>query len=288
MVPCVPQRLVSLVPSITETLYHFGWGAQLVGITNYCTEPATEVTSKPTIGGTKNPDLRAILALQPDLVFAVAEENRHPDIAWLEAAGIPVYVFEPQSVRAGIDLLWRVAELLDCRAEVAAQIQAIEQDYTDTIAKVARRPRVRVFCPIWKNPYMTINDHTYVHDILTTCGGDNIFAQRQRRFPLAADVGQVAEGSSARYTERDRRYPRISLDEMAALRPEVIVLPDEPYAFSAADFIDFLDYPEVPAVHNQRIYLIDGKMVSWYGPRIGQSLRALETLLAPMLDVNVG
>ena len=179
----------------------------------------------------------------------------------------------------GIDLLWRVADLVDCRSEVTGQMQAIEQDYAETVALVARHQRVRVFCPIWKDPYMTINEDTYVHDVLQVCGGDNIFAHRQRRFPLAADLGQQPEATGERSMERDRRYPRITLEEMATLRPEVVLLPDEPYVFSAADMADFTPFPEVPAVRDGRIFLIDGKMVSWYGPRIGHSLRTLRALL---------
>jgi ABC-type Fe3+-hydroxamate transport system substrate-binding protein len=280
-IPHAPQRLVSLVPSLTEVLFSFGRGAQVVGITDYCTEPAAGVTGKTTIGGPKNPDIVAILALQPHLVLAVAEENQRQDVEQLTAAGVPVYVFEPHTVRDGIDLLWRVADLLDCRPDVAAQLQAIEQDYAETLALVASRQRVRVFCPIWKDPYMTINAETYVHDTLRVCGGDNIFARRQRRFPLAADLGRHPEATGERYKERDRRYPHITLSEMAALAPEVILLPDEPYVFSTADIADFTPFPEVPAVHDRRIYLIDGKMVSWYGPRIGHSLRTLRDLLTP-------
>ena len=274
-----PQRLVSLVPSITEVLFNFGRGQQVVGITDYCTEPAAAVATKTKIGGTKNPDIAAILALRSDLVFAVAEENRRQDVEQLAAAGVSVYVFAPRTVRDGIDLLWRVADLLDCRSEVTGQMQAIEQDYAETIALVERHQRVRVFCPIWKDPYMSINEDTYVHDVLRVCGGDNIFAHRQRRFPLAADLGQQPETTDARSTERDRRYPRITLEEMAALRPEVVLLPDEPYLFSQADMADFTPFPEVPAVRDRRIFLIDGKMVSWYGPRIGHSLRTLRALL---------
>ena len=278
-IPHTPQRLVSLVPSITEVLFSFGCGPQVVGITDYCMEPAAAVAAKTKIGGTKNPDIAAILALRPELVFAVAEENRRQDVEQLAAAGVAVYVFAPRTVRDGIDLLWRVADLVDCRSEVAGQIQAIEQDYAETVALVARHQRVRVFCPIWKDPYMTINEDTYVHDVLQVCGGENIFAHRQRRFPLAADLGQRPEAMSERSTERDRRYPRVTLEEMATLRPEVVLLPDEPYAFSAADMADFTPFPEVPAVRDGRIFLIDGKMVSWYGPRIGRSLRTLRTLL---------
>lgn len=279
-IPHSPERLVSLVPSITEVLFHFAWGPRLVGITEYCTEPASAVAQKTTIGGTKNPDVAGILALQPQLVFAVAEENRRHDVEQLEAAGIPVYVFEPYTVHDGIDLLWRIAEILDCGRDIASFIQEIEQDYAETQTLVARRKPVRVFCPIWKDPYMTINEGTYVHDTLRVCGGENVFAQRQRRFPLAADLGHQSE-AMGHDTDRDRRYPRVTLDEMSALRPEVILLPDEPYAFTEADIADFTPYAEVPAVRQGRIHLIDGKMVSWYGPRIGRSLRTLRDILEP-------
>jgi ABC-type Fe3+-hydroxamate transport system substrate-binding protein len=278
-IPHAPQRLVSLVPSITEALFCFGRGPQVVGITDYCTEPAAAVATKTKVGGTKNPDIATILTLRPQLVLAVAEENRRQDVEQLAAAGVAVYVFAPRTVRDGIDLLWRVADLVDCRSEVTGQMQAIEQAYAETVALVAHRQRVRVFCPIWKDPYMTINADTYVHDVLWVCGGENIFAHRQRRFPLAADLGQQPEATGERSTERDRRYPRITLAEMAALRPEVILLPDEPYAFSEADIADFTPFPEVPAVRSGRIWLIDGKMVGWYGPRLGHSLHTLRALL---------
>ncbi|ETW98336.1 MAG: hypothetical protein ETSY1_19130 [Candidatus Entotheonella factor] len=277
----VPQRIVSLVPSITEVLFAFGYGGQVVGITDYCTEPAADVVHKPRIGGTKNPDVPAILDLQPQLVLAVAEENRRHDVEQLETAGVPVYVFEPATVRAGIDLLWRMAELLDCRDAVGPSIEAIEAVYADIRARAASHPPVRVFCPIWKDPYMTIGEGTYVNDMLRVCGGENIFAERQRRFPLAADLGLAPERTGDRDDGRDRRYPRVTLAEMAALRPEVILLPDEPYVFSRADLDDFRPFTEVPAVRHGRMHLMDGKIVSWYGPRIGESLRTLSHLLSP-------
>ena len=276
-----PRRLVSLVPSVTEILFDFGRGEQVAAVTDYCTEPAAEVAGKTTIGGTKNPDVAAILDLRPDLVLAVAEENRRVDVDQLAAAGVPVYVFEPCTVRDGIDLLWRVAELLGCRSEVAGRIEVIERELADTEAIVAAKPPVRIFCPIWKDPYMTINHDTYIHAMLTACGGDNVFADRRRRFPLAADLGRQPEADDQRHAARDRRYPRVSLDEMAAHRPEVILLPDEPYPFSAADLPDFAPFTDVPAVRDGRVHLIDGKIVSWYGPRIGRSLRVLRGLLHP-------
>ena len=279
--PRAPERIVSLVPSLTETLFAFGYGEQVVGITDYCTEPAAEVATKQRIGGTKNPDTPAILALRPHLVLAVAEENRRRDVEQLDASGIPVYVFEPDTVRAGMDMLWRMAALLDCCDAVRPSIEAIEAVYADVRSQVASRPPTRVFCPIWKDPYMTIGEGAYINDMLRVCGGENIFAERRRRFPLAADLGLAPERVDDRDAGRDRRYPRVTLGEMAALQPDVILLPDEPYAFSDVDLDDFRPFANVPAVRRGRIHLIDGKIVSWYGPRIGDSLRALSSLLAP-------
>ena len=278
-IPARPHRLVSLVPSITEVLFHFGYGQDVVGITDYCTEPASEVDHKTRIGGTKNPDIDALLQLRPQLVFAVQEENRRQDIERLDAMHIPVYVFEPRTVRDGIDLLCRIAELLDCLREVQSTLEAIEDTYQQTLKRSASRQPVRVFCPIWKDPYMTINHDTYIHDMLQVCGGDNIFAQRQRRFPLASDLQRQPERQQQRTANRDRRYPRITLDEMAALRPDVILLPDEPYPFTEADRDNFLPFDTIPAVRQQRIYLIDGKVLSWYGTRIGNSLSTLQGIL---------
>lgn len=278
-IPSHPHRLISLVPSLTEVLFHFGRGQEVVGITNYCTEPAQEVIHKTRVGGTKNPDLDAIMQLRPQLVFAVEEENRQQDIEQLDAMHIPVYVFEPRTVRDGIDLLWRMAELLDCQTDVQSTLIEIEDAYQQTLRITSDRQRVRVFCPIWKDPYMTINHDTYVHDMLWVCGGDNIFTHRQRRFPLAADLRQQPERRGKRTAQRDRRYPRIGLDEMAARRPDIILLPDEPYAFTAADRDDFLPFIDVPAVQHQRIFLIDGKVLSWYGTRIGKSLSTLQGYL---------
>jgi hypothetical protein len=116
----------------------------------------------------------------------------------------------------------------------------LESAYERTKALTTRHRKLRLFCAIWKDPWMTSNRNTFIHDmLLETCGGANVFADRERRFPLAADLGQQFERESARAAERVRRYPRISLDVVAGLMPEVILLPGEPYRFFSADRADF-------------------------------------------------
>jgi ABC-type Fe3+-hydroxamate transport system substrate-binding protein len=250
-----PRRIVSLVPSLTESLFALGLGARVVGVTEWCVHPAEEVAKLPKVGGTKLPDLAAILALAPDLVIANREENRRRDIERLEAAGVHVWLTYPRSVAEGAGLL---AEL----AELGASPEARQRVVEPVLAAVAEAARVRpaegvpVFCPIWRDPWMSVGADTYAHDLLVQCGGRNVFA-----------------------APSDRRYPRVTLDEVVAAAPEVVLLPDEPYAFGASDVAELRRLP-LPAARQGRIHVIDGTWVSWYGPRIARALPALRHLLA--------
>jgi ABC-type Fe3+-hydroxamate transport system substrate-binding protein len=250
-----PRRIVSLIPSVTEILFALGVGDAVAGCTIYCTEPAEGVRAKRRVGGEKNPNLEAIRALGADLVLANVEENVREHVDTLRGWGIPVFVTYPRTVRQGIQLVRDLADLIGAGEhgrrladQLVAELDRIEAD-------VARRPRHSVFCPVWRHPYMTINADTYVHDMLRVCGGDNLFA------------------------DRPRRYPEVTLDEVAAARPDVILLPDEPYRFRRAHIADFSAYPDVPAVRAGRIHLVDGKLLSWYGPRIARALEILPELL---------
>lgn len=275
------ERIVSLVPSVTESLFDLGAGDKVVGRTDYCVYPTPEVESIPAVGGTKSPDLARILTLKPDLVIANQEENRPSDVAALQAAGIPVFVSFPRTVRAALDLLWELARLAGVHDQAATRIQALERLYAQTVAWASGVPPVRVFCPIWRDPWMTFNAATYAHDLLATCGAANVFAGRSRRYPLAADLGQAPASAASRYAGRDTRYPRVTLDEVAALAPDLILLPSEPYAFAEADMTAFVAYPAMPAVRDGRILLVDGSLITWHGTRLGRALRQLPRLIQP-------
>jgi ABC-type Fe3+-hydroxamate transport system substrate-binding protein len=274
-----PHRIISLVPSLTEALYAFGLGDRIVAITEYCVEPLALVQSKPTIGGTKNPDVRAILRLEPDLVVANVEENRKADVEALQAHGIAVVICFPQTVANALLTLRALAQVTGAEEQACPILTSIEEAIHETTSLASGRRPIRVFCPIWKDPWMTINRDTFIHDMLATCGGENIFAERERRFPLAVDLGQSSESSSVHTEGRDLRYPRVTLAEMAELRPEVILLPDEPYPFAEGDIHVLEDFRTVPAIRDGRIHLVDGKMVCWYWSRLGESLCALRDLL---------
>jgi ABC-type Fe3+-hydroxamate transport system substrate-binding protein len=251
-----PGRIVSLIPSITEILFAIGAGDRVVGCTIYCTQPPEGVATKVRVGGEKNPKLELIRDLGADLVIANVEENVREHVETLRAWGIPVHVTYPRTVADGIRLVGELGALLEAGPR-ARELEAELRARYDLVraAAAGRRPR-RVFCPIWRKPYMTINRDTYVHDMLAVAGGENVFA------------------------DHAKRYPEITLDEVAASGAEVILLPDEPYRFRHAHQADFAPYPDLPAVRDGRMHLVDGKLLSWYGPRIAEALQVLPPLFA--------
>jgi ABC-type Fe3+-hydroxamate transport system substrate-binding protein len=245
-----PERIVSLVPSLTEALFAFGAGERVVGRTRYCLWPPRAIGKVPTVGGTKKVDVDRVLELEPDLIVAVREENSRENVEKLEGSGVPVFVGAPETVEEAIELLRKLAERVEApRSE--AVLDPIGRVY-DRLRNVTGGTR-RVFVPIWKRPYMSVGSDTYVHDVLETCGGENVC------------------GNST-------RYPIVTLEEVEAAQPEVVLLPDEPYPFCAEDLEEFYEL-DVPAAHADRIHLVDGKLLTWYGPRMSSSLTQLSALL---------
>ena len=247
------RRIVSLVPSLTEALFALGLGERLVAVTDWCVHPAEAVDALPKVGGTKNPSLDRILELEPDLVIANQEENRQRDVERLMARGIAVWVTYPRTVRDAVGLLGELAELGAPPECVDAVLRPIERAVDEAEAQRPPRP-TRFFCPIWKKPWMAVGRDTYADDLLRLCGGENVFADRA-----------------------ERRYPLVETEDIVAAAPEVILLPDEPYAFGPRDAAE-LAALDTPAAG--RIHLVDGTLLSWYGPRIGRAIETIRPLLA--------
>lgn len=276
----VPQRVISLVPSLTESMWDLGFGEALVGITDYCVHPADRLQHVPRLGGTKNPRVDEIISLKPDLVLANMEENTRKVVEALESAGIAVWVTFPQTVRQALDVLWALVGLFRSR-EAALRLETLERTYEWACA-AARGKTVRVFCPIWMNEgapewYMTFNQRTYCHDLLASLGGWNVFAERERRYPLEAEFApHLAEEAAG----RDTRYPRVTLDEVRMAEPEVIFLPDEPFAFNETHkrHIESM-LTQTPAVMQHRVYLVEGSLITWHGTRLSRALQVLPQLL---------
>ncbi len=260
-----PQRIVSLVPSDTYSLVALGAADRIVGRTTYCESP--EVAAVPTIGGTKNVDVDAVIALSPQLVIANQEENTRPALEALAAARIPVLVSLPRTVKQGIAHVARLARILGVHGEGPGRT-LIQRGYQLEGATVTSR---RAFIPIWMDPLMTLNADTFGSDVLASVGVGNVFGDRLRLYPLAADLGKEAPQDAG---QRDVRYPRVTLDEVRSRNPELVILPDEPHAFSAEDEAILRG-----ALPTAQIVRVSGKDLFWYG---AWTLDALDRLAAQL------
>lgn len=249
------RRIVSLVPSMTETICRLGAGRLLVGVTRYCTEPAGELQHVPRIGGTKNPELEQIAALQPDLVVVNGEENRAEHIAWLRQRS-PVLEHLPKTVLQAADAVRDLACALDRLDAAQPLLSAIDAQIEAAEAASRRHALVRVFYAIWKRPWMSVNGDTYIHDVLTRAGAINVCAAAMARYP---DVD-----------------PALVRDAGAQL----VLLSSEPYAFADADCTAVISAATFG--EQVQVLLCDGRDYCWHGARTAEGLGRAVALLEPL------
>ncbi|MEV0482254.1 helical backbone metal receptor [Streptomyces sp. NPDC050508] len=234
------MRVVSLVPSLTEAIAVSLPGV-LVGATDWCSHPpGLDVTR---VGGTKNPKLEPILALAPDLVIANEEENREPDLTALREAGAEVLVTEIRDVPQAFRELTRVLDA--CGAPSRPRwLDEAERVWSELPEPEGRRSAV---VPIWRRPWMVLGRDTFAGDVLSRLGVDNAYAAHAER------------------------YPRATVEELRAVAPDLVVLPDEPYRFTADDGPEA--FPGLPCA------LVGGRHLTWYGPSLAEAPRVLSEAL---------
>lgn len=273
-----PRRIVSLVPSETHAVAELADASRLVGRTRYCVEPGLPEVA--VIGGTKDVDVDAVIALRPDLVLANREENARPAIEALIARGLPVHVSFPCSVAESIAYLHALAEILHVPSTYALRLERLHADLACSPA-IARR----VFVPIWNDPWMTFDSRAFASDVLELAGAINVFGDRPRRYPLAADLGRRAPLPPERVEGRDTRYPRITLAEIRERNPELVLLPDEPHEFTSHDADTLVGL----GIARDAIRFVSGKDLFWYGAWLLEGLPRLRALLgASPSDVATG
>ena len=261
-----PRRVVSLVPSDTFTLVEIAGVDRVVGRTDYCEEPRGTIEKVPSVGGTKDAKIQAILDLKPDLVIANQEENTRATLEAIAQASVPVFVVFPKRVEDGVALVARYARILGVERDekVVELVRALHRALEEANAWRESITPVRTFCPIWMDPLMTIHGSTFMSDALDLAGAQNVFADRERRYPLAADLGKATPLPKQAVMDRDARYPRVTMDEVVARAPELVLLPDEPHPFSEEDAEKFRAL-DVPAAKNGRVVRTSGKDICWYG-----------------------
>src|SRR2546428_5916252 len=225
-----PRRVVSLVPSETQSVLALGAGDRLLGRTRYCDAPG----SVPLVGGTKDVDVDAVARLRPELILANQEENSRVHLEQLAQLGLPLFVSFPKTVAEGLAHLGRLAKVLevDARDLLRRGYAAVQE----AEAALGKRGMLRAFVPIWMDPLMTVNGQTYMSDALRLGGGENVFAERQRLYPLAADLGQAVPRPAGTPGPPD---PRLAVVAVVTRAPPIVLPPDEPHPFSPRDAAGF-------------------------------------------------
>ena len=247
------QRIVSLAPSLTETLFAIGAGDAVAGVTSYCTYPE-EATQKPQVGGMINPSLEAIVALTPDLIVLSMEGNVREDFDRLTTLGAAVFVSNPRSladIRTSIGQLGTLAGRSADASRLAAALAAAEAD----VVRGVSGPKVRTLLIVSIHPLIVAGGHTFLNELLETAGATNLAA----RF-LAT-------------------YPTLSREAVVSEDPDLLLVTSEVIADARLLFDEFPEWTSLKAAQRSRIYRIDADLVSRPGPRSVEALRTIARLV---------
>jgi iron complex transport system substrate-binding protein len=254
-----PQRIVSLVPSVTETIFALGGQAKLAGRTDWCDAPEA-ARDKPSVGGMVNPSIETIVRLKPDLVIATDEGNREETLVQLRRIGIPMYVVHAHRVAEMLDMVKRIGELIERRDAVGPLVASIEGRIEEVRRLVGSRRTPSVLYVLWPEPLIVPGRASHITELIEMAGGRSI----------TAGMGES--------------YVRLSLEAAVARAPEVIVLADHSNAGTAAG----RQSPEqwqrltsVPAIRAGRLHSIDLSILHRYGPRVAEGLELLARIIHP-------
>jgi len=237
-----PKRIISIVPSQTELLFELGLTEEVVGITKFCIHPAAQYKTKTRVGGTKKLDIELIRSLQPDLIIGNKEENTKESIELLSAE-FPVWMSDVNNLEDAMSMISQIGALVDREPEAAYLNHLINAGFTDlqTLALQLGIDK-KVAYLIWKDPYMLAGRDTFINDILMKIGLTNVI--------------------------KESRYPETDLEELAALKPDLVFLSSEPYPFREKHLEKMKQ-----AIPDAEIMLVDGEVFSWYGSRLVKAVQ---------------
>ena len=239
-----PNRIVSLVPSLSELIWDLGLQEQLVGITKFCIHPEEMHNTILRVGGTKNPSIEKIRHLKPDLIVANKEENTLETISQLEKE-FNVYVSDVNDLNSAYQMISDLGKICNRSNESFMLNKSIQSEF-DKIIKVKN---LRIVYLIWKNPLMCVGGSNFINSLLQELGLENCFSEIHR-------------------------YPSISLEDIKKTKPDFLFLSSEPYPFTSSDFIDFKS--QMPDL---KMILVNGEYFSWYGSRMKKAATYFNSLL---------
>ncbi len=242
-----PNRIVSTVPSQTELLFDLGLESKIVGITWFCIHPEEKVKKVAKIGGTKNLKIELIRQLKPDLIIANKEENEKAQVEELSKE-FPVWISDIKTLDDSFSMMKCIGEMTGTAEKANQLISEIKSAFQE----ITPASSLKTLYLIWRKPYMSIGNQTFIHSILTKCGLVNVCGDSER-------------------------YPELTLDQIQQLNPELILLSSEPYPFKDKHIEELKSIAP-----NAKIMLVDGEMFSWYGCRLLKAGGYLKDFIASL------
>jgi len=231
--PAVPKRIISIVPSQTELLFHLGLDTEVIGVTKFCIHPEDKFKARTKVGGTKQLNIDQIRVLQPDLIIANKEENERSQVEELMNI-CPVWISDIYDLDSTLQMISSIGSLINRETEANALCSDIVSRFNNLVLPVTN---LKVAYFIWRKPYMVAGSGTFIDSMLKKCGLTNVI-------------------------NKDR-YPEITSQEIIATDPDLIFLSSEPYPFKQKHIDEFQTL-----LPNAKVILVDGEMFSWYGSRL--------------------
>lgn len=261
-ITCKPQRIVSLAPGITETLYALGLEKKIVGVTTFCNWPAAAPT-KTRIGGFTNPSIEKIVSLKPDLIIATADGNRKETVQQLEGLGLPVYVTNPSDTKGVLKSIQHIGEITGRRKEGKAIVEKLQKRLNNVVDKVHDKRKPRVFFQIGLEPIITAGKGTLINEIIERAGGVNV---------AGLDTAN---------------YPRYSAEGIIGAEPDIIIFAPMVHDREFKGVKKFWKkFGELPAVKNSRIYPINADLINRASPRIVDAIEIMASILHPDIKIS--
>ena len=241
----IPEKIISLVPSQTELLYHLGLDEKVVGITKFCVHPPEWFNTKTILGGTKQLKMDLIQQMEPDLIIANKEENTKEQVEQL-AEYYPVWVSDINSLQTAYEMIEAVGEITGISQKATELIAQIKSNLAEYQAGSTyhvnhlpiKKEKLKTAYLIWRAPYMTVGGDTFIHSMLQAAGFENIFCGL-------------------------KRYPEVTIDQLKSAECELLFLSSEPFPFKQKHIEELRTF-----LPDTKIILVDGEMFSWYGSRL--------------------
>jgi iron complex transport system substrate-binding protein len=252
-----PQRIISLAPGITETLYALGLADNIAGVTTFCDWPAAART-KQRIGGFTNPSIEKIVSLKPDLIIATADGNRQDTVLQLEKLGLSVYVINPVDANGVLRNILQIGKITNREEAAGKLVEKLQKRLNNIAAQIRHKKKPRVFFQLGREPLFTAGSGTLINEVIERAGGINVAGHDTARYPVYSAEGII----------------------MAS--PEIIVFApmvnDKKFASVKSIWQKF---GEIPAVKNNKIYPIDADLINRASPRIFDAIEIMASIFHP-------